>query len=355
MARIAKRKTQPPPQTPLELLQQEYLKALQVKNFSDYTVRSRRVALRNFIQWAQERGLSQPLEITRPVVERYQRHLFHARKKSGEPLSFRTQHCYLIPLRVWFKWMTRQNYILHNPASELELPRLVRTLPKNIPSPQQVEQIMTQPDIREAIGLRDRAMLELLYSSGPRRLELINLKLSDLSLDRGLMFIREGKGKRDRYVPITERAVIWTEKYIREARPQLAMEPDDLTLFLTAEGEPFSLNHLSTSVRAHVVKAEIGMTGACHMLRHAMATHMLEGGADIRYIQQMLGHQDLKSTQIYTHVALRALQQIHAATHPAAFLDPAKAAKQRKEAPADPGAVELMAALDRDAEEDREE
>jgi integrase/recombinase XerD len=354
MARVQKRKTQAPPATPLELMQQEFLKALQVKNFSDYTVRSRRVAIRYFIQWAQERGLSEPLEITRPVLERYQRHLFHARKKSGELLSFRTQQCYLIPLRVWFKWMTRQNYILHNPASELELPRLVRTLPKNIPSPKQIEQIMTQPDIREAAGLRDRAMLELLYSSGPRRLELIGLKLSDLNLDQGLMLIREGKGKRDRYVPVTERAAIWMEKYIREARPLLAIEPDDYTLFLTGQGEPFSRSHVSSTVRAHIVKADIGITGSCHMLRHAMATHMLEGGADIRYIQQMLGHTNLRSTEIYTHVALRALQQIHAATHPAAFLDPAKA-KQRKEAAADPGAVELMAALDRDAIEDPEE
>jgi integrase/recombinase XerD len=354
MARVEKRKTQPPPATALELMQQEFLKALQVKNFSDCTLRSRRTAIRYFIQWAQERGLTEPLEITRPVLERYQRYLFHARKKSGEPLSFRTQQCYLIPLRMWFKWMTRQNYILHNPASELEMPRLVRTLPKNIPSPKQIEQIMVQPDIHEAAGLRDRAMLELLYSSGPRRLELISLKLPDLSLDRGLMFIREGKGKRDRYVPITERAATWTEKYIREARPQLAIEPDDLTLFLTGQGEPFSRNHLTGIIRAHVVKAEIGMTGACHMLRHAMATHMLEGGADIRYIQQMLGHQDLKSTQIYTHVALRALQQIHAATHPAAFLDPAKA-KERQQSLSDPAAVELMAALDRDADEDREE
>jgi integrase/recombinase XerD len=354
MARIEKRKTQAPPQTPLELMQHEFLKALQVKNFSDYTVRSRRVAIRYFIQWAQERGLTEPLEITRPVLERYQRHLFHARKKSGEPLSFRTQQCYLIPLRVWFKWMTRQNYVLHNPASELELPRLVRTLPKNIPSPKQIEQIMTQPDIREAAGLRDRAMLELLYSSGPRRLELIGLKLSDLNLDQGLMLIREGKGKRDRYVPITERAVIWIEKYIREARPQLAIEPDDYTLFLTGQGEAFSRSYLTGIIRAHIVKAEIGITGSCHMLRHAMATHMLEGGADIRYIQQMLGHTNLRSTEIYTHVALRALQQIHAATHPAAFLDPTKA-KQRKEAAADPGAVELMAALDRDADEDPED
>lgn len=354
MARIEKRKTKPTPQTPLELMQQEFLKALQLKNFSDFTVRSRRVAIRYFIQWAQERGLSEPLEITRPVLERYQRHLFHARKKSGEPLSFRTQQCYLIPLRVWFKWMTRQNYILHNPASEIELPRLVRTLPKNIPSPRQIEQIMMQPDIRESAGLRDRAMLELLYSSGPRRLELIGLKLSDLNLDQGLMLIREGKGKRDRYVPVTERAAIWMEKYMREARPQLALEPDDYTLFLTGQGEPFSRSHLSSTVHALVMQANIGITGSCHMLRHAMATHMLEGGADIRYIQQMLGHTNLRSTEIYTHVALRALQQIHAATHPAAFLDPAQA-KQRKQAAADPGAVDLMAALDRDAAEDPED
>lgn len=355
MARIEKRKTQTPPQTPLELMQHEFLKALQVKNFSDDTVRSRRTATRYFIQWAQERGLSEPLEITRPVLERYQRHLFHARKKSGEPLSFRTQQSYLIPLRVWFKWMTRQNYILHNPASELELPRLVRTLPKNIPSPKQIEQIMTQPDIREADGLRDRAMLELLYSSGPRRLELISLKLWDLNLDQGIVFIREGKGKQDRYVPITERAAIWIEKYIREARPQLAIEPDDYTLFLTGQGEPFSRNHLTGIIRAHMVKANIGMGGACHMLRHAMATHMLEGGADIRYIQQMLGHTNLRSTEIYTHVALRALQQIHAATHPAAFLDPAKAKQRKEAAAADPAGGQLLAALDRDADEDPEE
>jgi integrase/recombinase XerD len=354
MARIEKRKPQALPQTPLEVLMHEHLNALRVKNYSEYTVGGRQFAITFFIQWAQERGLSEPLEITRPILERYQRHLFYARKKNGEPLTFRTQYAYLVPLRVWFKWMTRQNYILHNPASEIDLPRLPRTLPKNIPTPQEVEQVMMQPDIGEPMGLRDRALLELLYSSGPRRLELINLKLYDLQLDRGLIVIRNGKGKKDRYTPVTERAIAWLDKYVREARPQLALEPDDMTVFLTAEGEPFSRDHLTWTVRVHFVAAKIGKVGACHLMRHAMATHMLEGGADIRYIQQMLGHEDIKTTQIYTHVALRALQQIHAATHPAASLNPAKAAKQRQESQ-QPAAVELMAALDRDADEDREE
>jgi integrase/recombinase XerD len=247
--------------------------------------------------------------------------LFHYRKKNGEPLSFRSQHACLVPLRVWFRWMTRQNHILHNPASELELPRLGRALPKNIFSAAEVERIMQLCDLGDTIGLRDRAILEVLYSSGIRRLEVIRLKLYDLSLDRGLILIRQGKGDKDRYVPIGERAIAWLEKYVRESRPQLAVEPDDMTVFLTAQGEPFSRDHLTSIVKGRIDAAALGKTGSCHLFRHTMATLMHEGGADIRYIQQMLGHEDIKTTQIYTQVAIRTLQKIHAATHPGALLE----------------------------------
>ncbi len=255
------------------------------------------------------------------MLERYQRYLFYYRKKNGEPLTFRSQHARLIPLRVWFRWMTRQNHILHNPASEIDLPRLGRTLPKNILSVPKIEQVMLQPNLADPLGLRDRAILEVFYATGLRRIEMVNLKLFDLQLDRGLIVVRQGKGKKDRYVPIGERASAWLTKYIREARPQVALEPDDLTVFLTAEGEPFSRDHLTWTVRVHIVAAKIGKVGACHLLRHCMATHMHENGADIRYIQQILGHEDIKTTQIYTHVAIRALQQVYAATHPTAFIE----------------------------------
>jgi integrase/recombinase XerD len=127
-------------------------------------------------------------------------------------------------------------------------------------------------------------------------------------------------------------------------------------VFLTAQGEPFSRDHLTFAVRTHIANAKTGKVGACHLLRHTMATHMHENGADLRHIQLILGHEDIKTTQIYTHVAIRALQQVHAATHPAAFLDKAQAPAQRKEAVrvADPALSDLLTALDRDADEDRE-
>ena len=136
-----------------------------------------------------------------------------------------------------------------------------------------------------------------------RRLEVVRLKLFDLSLDRGLILVNQGKGKKDRYVPIGERAAAWLRKYIAEARPQLAIEPDDFTVFLTADGEPFSRDHLTYVVKERIDAAKSGKGGACHLLRHCMATHMHENGADIRFIQQILGHEDIKTTQIYTQVA----------------------------------------------------
>src|SRR5262249_24092237 len=144
----------------------------------------------------------------------------------------------------------------------------------------ETEQVLAQPDIHDPLGLRDRALLETLYSTGMRRMELINLKLYDLDTERGAVTIRQGKGKKDRVVPIGERAVAWVEKYLNDARPKLVVEPDDSTLFLTAEGEPFSLGHMTFTVRNHVAAAKLNRTGACHLLRHTMATLMLEGGAD---------------------------------------------------------------------------
>jgi integrase/recombinase XerD len=351
MARIRKRrKPEAPPRTPLEALLHEHLNWLRERNYSDYTVQGRRGHLRYFLDWCRERGIEDPVDVTRPVLERYQRWLFHYRKQNGEPLGFASQHDRLVPLRVWFRWMARQNHILHNPASELEMPRLGFRLPKHVLTIAEAEQVMMQPNIADPFGLRDRAILEVLYSTGMRRMELVRLKLDAFDLERGTVMIRQGKGKKDRMIPIGARAAAWLGKYLREARPQIAIEPDDGTVFLTAQGEPFSAEYMTQLARGYVLAANLGKEGACHLFRHTMATLMLEGGADIRFIQQMLGHEDLKSTQLYTKVSIRLLKEIHAATHPGAQLeratgDPPNGVEQQHQA-------DLLAVLDAEAEEE---
>jgi len=198
-----------------------------------------------------------------------------------------------------------------------------RQLP-SVLSQDEVELVLRQPNVGDPIGVRDRAMLETLYSTGMRRMELLKLKLYDVDRRRGVVTIREGKGKKDRVIPIGERALAWVDKYLNEVRPVIVVEPDDGIVFLTSMGEPFTPNHLSWLASQYVEAARIGKSGACHLLRHTMATLMLEGGADIRFIQEMLGHARLDTTQIYTHVAIRKLKQIHEATHPAAKLDSRK-------------------------------
>jgi integrase/recombinase XerD len=295
----------------------EYLEWLKIRNYSPETLKTRGFYLDCLIQWLEERGVTKPGEVTKPMLERYQRYLYHYRKENGEPLSFRSQHSHLVPVRAFFKWLTRYNHILYNPASELVLPRLEKRLPKHVLSTSEAEQVMNQPDIQDTLGLRDRAILETLYSTGMRRTELLNLHLYDLDASRGTVMIRQGKGKKDRMIPIGERALAWVEKYLHEARPLLSVPPDEHVLFLTNAGERFTADHLSQVVRGYIISANIDKTGSCHLFRHTMATLMLENGADIRFIQEMLGHADLSTTQIYAQVSIRQLKQIHAATHPA--------------------------------------
>jgi integrase/recombinase XerD len=181
----------------------------------------------------------------------------------------------------------------------------------------EAEAVLAKANIHDPLGLRDRAILETLYSTGIRRLEVIGLKIFDIDHDRGTIMIRQGKGKKDRMVPIGNRALKWIERYTGEVRPRLVIDPNDTTLFLTHLGEAFTTNRLTQMVREYVDSADIGKRGSCHLFRHTMATLMLENGADVRFIQAMLGHAKLETTQIYTQVSIRKLKEIHEATHPA--------------------------------------
>ena len=301
----------------LGTLLEAFLEHSRVRGYAEGSIVNRQRYVRAFVLWCEERGITRAMEVTRPVIERYQRHLYHYRRENGEPLSFRTQYCHLSPLKMFFKWLARENHILHNPASELELPRLEKRLPKAVLSASEVERVMSQPDLGSCVGVRDRAILETLYSTGMRRMEIIRLQLWDIDTERGTLMVRQAKGKKDRLLPLGRRAALWLGKYLSQVRPELLSDPHERTVFLTALGQPLVADHLTSLVHDYVEAAGIGKHGSCHMFRHTMATLMLEGGADIRFIQQMLGHAELTTTQIYTQVSIRQLQHIHAATHPA--------------------------------------
>ena len=304
----------------LHAYKKEFLDWSLSQGLTEQTGSIRERALDSFIRWSDERGLGRPQDITRPILQRYQRYLFHYRKANGTPLAFSTQATLLHPLRAFFKWLTLENHLLYNPAADLEVPRAPRQLPKLLLSVAQVEQVLNQPDVDTPMGLRNRAMLETFYSTGIRRSELTRLTLYDVDTERGTLMVRQGKGRKDRLLPIGARACRWLDRYRAEVRPLLILEPDHGFLFVTDYGEPFEKNRLGDMVRRYMRLAGIEH-GSCHAFRHAMATHMLENGADIRFIQAMIGHSQLSTTEIYTQVSISKLKEIHAATHPAKIKD----------------------------------
>jgi integrase/recombinase XerD len=301
----------------MSVLLDKFIEWMKIRGYSETTAVSRRRLLGYFIAWAEERGVVRPNEVTKPMIERYQRYLYHYRKQNGKPMTFRSQHTQLLPVRAWFKWLARNNYLLYNPASEMELPRLEQRLPKHVLSASQAEAILRVPDATTPLGIRDRSILEVFYSTGIRRMEMANLEVYNVNFDRGTLMVRQGKGKKDRLIPIGGRALKWVEKYLYEVRPTLTLDLNEPAMFISIEGGAVTSSHIAHIVSKCIEASDQGITGSCHLFRHTMATLMLENGADIRFVQAMLGHAHLDTTQIYTKVAINKLKEIHNATHPA--------------------------------------
>jgi len=298
-------------------LLQEHVQHLKVRNYSAATLRARAFYVRAFARWCLDRDLTQPRQVTKPMLESFQRHLYRVRKRNGQPLSWSSQTLHLAHVNQFFRYLVKVNHLPLNPAAELELPKQPKSLPKPVLSPDEVERVLAQPDTTTALGLRDRAILETFYSSGLRRAELCRVRLDELDVSRRAIFIRRGKGQKDRYVPVGVRALVWIARYVEQARDQLLLDAKEPTLFLTKDGRPLSPDSLTEYARRYLRASGVNKAGACHIFRHTMATLMLENGAEIRYLQAILGHERLETTQIYTRTSLRKLLEIHGATHPA--------------------------------------
>jgi len=296
-----------------------YKEQLHAMNYAHQSVAYKYASLTWFIEWCHERGIDKVEEITRPILQRYQRYLFTAQGRGGKRLSVAAQRNRLTAVRTWFKFLIRENLILYNPASELALPKPEKRLPKYSLTPEEAELVLIQPDLDTERGIRDRTLLEILYSTGIRRQELLNLRVQDINTRGEIVFIRQGKGKKDRFVPIGGRALQWIEKYTLDVRPCYALPSSPDNLFLDDCGKPMDPHQVGRAVKKYVKQANIDKIGSCHLFRHTMATVMLNNGADIRFIQQMLGHSQLSTTEIYTHVAIHKLKEIHTLTHPSSI------------------------------------
>ncbi len=298
-----------------------YLAAAEAQGYAASTLASRRLHLGQFSTWCDARGLLTPEEITPGVLERYRSWLYHLPQGDGAPLAWATQANKLTAVRMLLAWATRTHRLTVNPAAELELPRLPKRLPRAVLSQSEMERVLSEPDLATALGLRDRAILEVLYSTGIRRMELVGLDCTDLDAERGALLVREGKGKKDRLVPIGERAIQWTHQYLDRVREHLMRRslrtPERRALFLNARGQRIRPTRLTDRLHRYLVSAGIEKPGSVHIFRHTMATLMHDGGADIRDLQEMLGHAQLSTTEIYTHVSIERLKEVHTRTHPA--------------------------------------
>lgn len=296
-----------------------HLEALAVRQVSAMSLRARKSHLAHFNAWCVEHGLAQPSAVTYAHVEMFQRHLYRYRRRDGQPMSASGQVNILGAVGAFFSWLVRHRHLASNPAADVELPRVPKGLRDPL-SASEVAAVLALPDLDYAQGLRDRAMLELLYGTGIRRMELAGLDLLDIDRERRTLHVRRGKGGKGRFVPIGERALAWLRKYETQARTLLQRDPHERAMFLNIDGRRLSMNALSWRVRRYLDQAGIHKAGACHLFRHTMATVMLDNGADVRHVQEMLGHADIGTTQHYTKVSIAKLQAVHAATHPAAAL-----------------------------------
>lgn len=283
------------------------------------TLASYRSDLKLFARWLALRGVAlteaSEADIRDYLADRGRRGLSAAGDRRAG-FSPRSQARLLSSLRRFYRLLVRECQRGDDPSARITSPKLPRPLPKVLDQ-RQVEALLEAPDLATTLGLRDRAMLELMYAAGLRVTELVRLDRHQLSLEHGLVQL-VGKGGKERVVPVGEIATDWIARYLREARPELAHGNDSNALFITHRGVAMTRHNFWQRVRLHARQAGIAAKLSPHTLRHAFATHLLDHGADLRVVQTLLGHSDLSTTQIYTHVSRLRLRELHARHHPRA-------------------------------------
>lgn len=299
-----------------ELWGERFRLHLELLNRSEKTVQGYLIELRLFCEFLGEREVLEPAEIRREDVTAYRVLLHGARKSNGEPLTIKTQNSKMGAVFSFLRYLYEEKFTLVNLGQGVRLPSVPDSLPAELPDEEQVLKLLEQPDPSTPSGRRDRAILELLYSSGLRNAELRALKTGDVDLHRLEVRVRFGKGKKERCVPLGEPAAAWMEEYLARGRGLLAREGSGDVLFLNRWGRPMQSESLAELVKRHGQEAGLPMKVTPHILRHCCATHMLARKASVRHLQQMLGHSSSEVTDRYTRVEISDLREVFLRCHP---------------------------------------
>jgi integrase/recombinase XerD len=299
-----------------DMLMERYRSYLELRNYSPRTIEGQLGSIKLFRRFLDETQQPELTAVTTETLHEFQRWHFYRPTFHGTIRGIPYQNRVLTAVKGLFKFLREETLIASDPAAALDYGKEPETLPRNILTPAEARKIIETPDTGTPLGYRDRTILEVLYSTGIRKNELMNLALADVNLDEELLRINGGKGAKDRVVPLTQVACSFLESYIKGIRPQLLGLKTTNRLFLSRRGLPIARNTLGHLVEKCARLAKIKKPVTCHLWRHSCATHLLKNKANLRHVQEILGHRSLATTERYLHLTITDLKEAHRKCHP---------------------------------------
>lgn len=307
--------------TAFEELLGRYKDTLALKNYSPRTIHKYAESLKKFFTYlTQEKGIQRIQDVQKEAIQEYQTKVFNQKRLyDGKPLSLSSKASTLQAVKSFFGFCSRKREILYNPAYDIEIPLQREGSLKEVLKEGELKKLLEAASGQTPLDLRNKALLEILYSTGLRNTEARTLEVRDVDFEREEIFVRHGKGyfgERQRVVPVGKTALWYLEEYLSRSRPKLLGDKTSSVLFITRRGRPLRIEAPDTIVKRYAALAGIQRKVRTHTIRHSFATHLLKHGADIRHVQEMLGHSSLESTKVYTRLEISDLKKVHQKTHP---------------------------------------
>ncbi len=302
--------------TSFDCLMERYHEHYDILNLSAWAWRSQKTYLGQFKQFLLEVGIGDLRAVTGSHLQEFQKWLFYLPTRTGTARKVTTQNRTMETVRALFRFLKQEGYVVFDPTVGIQRAREPQPLPKNVLTPDEAQRIIETPDTTTLIGFRDRTILEVLYATGIRKMELINLNIEDVDVEQGLLRVNGGKGAKDRVVPLSGMACRFLENYVKGVRMRLLKENVSSRVFISLESTPMGRNTVGEMVVKYGKLSGIKKRVTCHLWRHTCATHLIQNRANLRHVQEMLGHRSLATTERYLHLTITDLKEAHRQFHP---------------------------------------